>query len=229
MMKRCVLLLLLLPLCAAASEPAGPALTVTGNGEVRVTPDRAVLHFGVVAESSEAGQAQEKVNRAATRALEALERLGIAKERVRTEALRLHPVFAGRNAGEPHISGYRASHTLRVELDAPERAGEVVDAVTKSGANQLQSLEFGLQDAGGPQREALQKAAADGRAKAEALADALGLRLAGLLRATEAAGGGPPVPMLETARMSAAAPVQPGQLTVSASVILEFAVARKGH
>jgi uncharacterized protein YggE len=227
-MKRLGLLLLLVPLWAplwvGAAQPEGPVLTVTGNGEVRVAPDMVVLHFGAVAEARKADEAQEKANRTTGQALAALERLGIAKERIATETLRLDPVYSRPNGGEPHISGYRATHTLRVELEAPERAGEVVDAVTGSGANQLQSLEFGLRDGSGPQRQALQKAAADGRAKAQALAEALGLRLGGLLRVTEAPERGP-VPVFERARAVAAssAPVQPGLLTIRGSVTLEFA------
>lgn len=225
MMKRLAFLMFLLPLWAGAAESGAPTLTVTGQGEVRVAPDMAVLRFGTVAEAAEAMEAQNRVSRTIAQAVAALGDAGVPEARIATEAVRLHPVYSQSSAGQSRITGYRATHTLRVELMQLQEVGGIIDAVTAAGANQLQSLEFGLQDRSAAERTALSQAAADGRSKAEALADALGLRLAGLVRATEGAGGRPPVPLMETARMGAAAAVQPGELSVGATVTLEFAVA----
>jgi uncharacterized protein YggE len=225
MMKRLALALFLFPLWAGAAQPEVPAIIVTGHGEVRVAPDMAVLRFGTVAEAKEAAEAQERAGKATARAVTALRNAGVPGERIATEGIRLHPIYSQSSAGTSRISGYRATHSLKVELHRLEQVGEIIDAVTGAGANQLQSLEFGLQDDSSAEREALGKAAADGRAKAQALARALGVRLSHLIRANE--GGAsvrPPVPMMEMARAGAASAVQPGELSVEGMVTLEFAV-----
>lgn len=226
MMKRLAFLMLFLPLYAGGTESGVPTLTVTGHGEVRVAPDMAVLRFGTVAEAADAATAQARASRATAQAVAALRKAGVPEERIATEALRLNPIYSQSSVGDARITGYRASHALRVELSQLQSVGGIIDAVTGAGVNQLHALEFGLQDGSGAERTALQKAAADGRAKAEVLADALGLRLTGLVQATEQTGGRPPVPMLEAARIGAAAAVQPGELSVEATVTLEFAVAK---
>jgi len=220
----CFGLLALLPLWAGAAEPARPVLTVTGDAEVRVAPDRAELRFGTVSEAKEAAKAQEKATLATAGAVAALKELGIPKARISTEALQLNPVYSRADTGARRITGYRASHGLKVEILRLARVGAVIDAATGAGANQLRSLTFGLQDSASAQRAALRKAAANGRAKAQALAESLGVRLVELVRAAESNRGGPPVPMLEAARAATATAVQPGRLTVKGSVTLEFGI-----
>ena len=47
-----------------------------------------------------------------------------------------------RDGGKPTISGYQANNTVEVRLDDVSAAGKVIDAATKSGANQIQGIHF---------------------------------------------------------------------------------------
>lgn len=219
--------LALLLVSPAAAQ--GRTLTVRGNGEVVVAPDRATVRLGMTRQAETAGRAQEDVSRAAQSILEAVRGLGIPNEAIRTVELSLHPVYAsGRAANdEPRVVGYRASNVVSILIDDLERLGPVVDAGLRAGANRLDGIQFGLRRDEDARGQALQRAAADARGKAEALAEALGLRL---IEIGEVVEEGVTMPLREAfahraVAMDMATPVSPGQLTVSASVSLRYTIA----
>ena len=129
----------------------------------------------------------------------------------------------GQSAEAPRITGYRASNIVRVQVDDAERVGAVIDAGIAAGANQLTHLTFDLRDDFVQRKQALQLAAQQARAKAEAIAAALRLQLGEVIEIREE--GGPAVYAMErqfAAPSSADTPTQPGQAQVSATVYLRF-------
>ena len=106
--------------------------------------------------------------------------------------------------------------------------GEVIDAALEAGANQLEGVSFELQDDLASRQAALRNAVAEARAKAEAMADALGVRLVSILSVNE----GPVAierPMMEMARAAslqqgAPTPVSPGEVSVAASVTIRYQI-----
>ncbi|MGH7676885.1 MAG: SIMPL domain-containing protein, partial [Gemmatimonadaceae bacterium] len=98
----------------------------------------------------------------------------------------------------------------------------VIDAALLAGANQINSLSFGLQNADSARRVALTQAVTKSRADAEAMARAAGGTLGSLIemQALDAYMPGPPIPyaMAKTATAAESVPVEPGQETVRASV-----------
>lgn len=104
--------------------------------------------------------------------------------------------------------------------------GSVLDAVIADGANSFQGLNFGLQDPEPTLDEARRRAVADGLRKAALYAAAAGVRLGPLTSLSEAGSNQPRPEMMQAARMSSdAVPVAPGEVTVSASVTMVFAIA----
>lgn len=236
-LRRTVTMLLVLMACrvpAGAQEgntvPGGPTVTATGTGEVQVAPDLAQVRFGAVAQESAASAAQARVNAVVEQILAAVQELGVPAERVQTSGISLYPVYAQPRAdeeGDPRIVGYRASNTISVEVLDVAQVGAVIDAGIQAGANQLEGVSFSLQDEAPEQRTALERAVQDARAKAEAMARALGMRLGPVLHARE--GTGESVQPIAFQRMERAAtfagtPVEPGQLTVTAMVTIRYAL-----
>jgi hypothetical protein len=235
-----LLLLAALPLAAQQAEPPRlvpevPVVTVSGSGEVRAEPDEATVNLGVTAQAETAGDAQEEASRIAARILEAVRGLGIEEKSVQTSSLSLYPVYAERQPRtaqevyrDPEIVAYRASNVVSVRLADLDRIGPVIDASVGAGANEVQGVGFQLRDDTAQRREALTRAVASGRSKAEALATALGMRLGPVLRAEEV-GVNLQVPRwsggdMAALRMEAAAstPVSPGEITVTAGVHLLY-------
>ncbi|MGE5256789.1 MAG: SIMPL domain-containing protein [Hyphomicrobiales bacterium] len=214
---------------AGASEAAPPAITVSGTSEVFAAPDRAMVSLGAVVEAKQALDAQRQLAQVMQRVIKDIRAQGIPDEKIRTAGLSLNPVYshpvpkAGQEPEAPRITGYRASNTVRVQVDNLERVGSVIDAGIASGANQLAGLVFDLRDDLPYRKQALQLAAQEARSKAEALATALNLQLGDVLEVREE--GGPAVYPVErrfAAPAAAGTPIQPGQVQVNAAVSVRF-------
>ena len=237
------------PEARAAEDPASrddegaaarPTLSVTADAEVEAPPDTATVTVGATAQAREAAAAQEQVNRIVRDALDAIVELGVPREQVQTAALSVHPVYsdpqpprpADRSDGEPSeptIVAYRASNTIEVRVRELDQVGDVIDAAIKAGANELRGVSFTLADDTEPRRRALREAARRARAEAEALADAMGLRLGQVLEVTTGgADVSPPTPRYFAAEAiasrAAATPVQPGQVRVRATLRVRYLI-----
>jgi uncharacterized protein len=215
-------------------RPREPLLSVSGRGEVNARPDRATVILGAVAQSEQAGEAQRQVNRIMQQAFEQIRQLEIPEEAITTVGLSLEPVYSrpgrGEHEFEPRIVGFRARNAIRVRVDELGQVGPVIDAGVAAGANQLQGLHFELRDDRDARREALRQAVQDARLKAEAISQAMGLRLEQVMEVAEAdVGFRPPEPRFEMARMASAdampTPVQPGQVQITASVVVRYRIA----
>ncbi|HJN44409.1 MAG: hypothetical protein CL477_09565 [Acidobacteria bacterium] len=216
------------PLMAQTATEA-PVLRVQGAAEVRVVPDLAVVRLGVANEAQTAQEAQQAVNSASDAILDAVRRVGIDEQNVQTVRLVLSPLYSSRRPGdtqEPRIVGYRASNTVSVRVDDLNLVAAVIDAALAAGANQLEGVSFGLQDDQAVRQQALRRAVDEARGKADAMAAALGVELAGIISVTEEPGF-VREPMMEMSRVMAvqSAPqttVSPGEVAVSASVSIEY-------
>lgn len=208
-----------------------PTLTVTGSGEVFAAPDEATVRLGVTRQASTAAAAQEQVNRTAEAIQAAVARMNVPRERVQTSQLTLFPVFAPQRpeaVEEPRIVAYRASNIITVRLTNLTQAGSVIDAGLKAGANQLDSLQFGLRNDREARQKALVEAIEDARAKARTMATALE---ASLVRVVEVQEGGfitrPPVfaeAAMAMRRGDAGTPVSPGEVNISATVTIRYQI-----
>lgn len=223
---------------AAAQEtsvdaPTIPVLTVSAQGDARVTPDEATVRLGVFTQAPTAREAQDQVSRTAAAILEAVRRLGIPAERIQTSDLSLGPVYGqgrpGNEPEEPRIVGYQASNVVSIQVEQLDKVGPVIDAGLGAGANRLDGVMFGLRNDRQARAEALTQAVEAARAKAEALARALRVRLVRILEVAEGGAAVSPPPFLK-GRMAAMesmadTPVSPGQVGVNATVTIRWEIA----
>ena len=79
-----------------------PQIAAQGTAEVRATPDRAVVRFGVQFDAPEARAAQSRVSEAMQQVIQALRRLDISENCIATERLDLSPVYEQK--GRPRVS-----------------------------------------------------------------------------------------------------------------------------
>lgn len=119
---------------------------------------------------------------------------------------------------------YTATNSVEVTIRNLDTAGKVLSAATGAGANQLYGIRFEIEDPSALQAEARKKAVEDARARAERLAQLAGVKLGPAVSITELDGGGGPVPMFAMAKMDSAAPVERGELTVTSTVQIVFAL-----
>jgi uncharacterized protein len=209
-----------------AMVPVLPVLVTSGQGEAKVTPDRASVLVNVQTRGLTAATAAAE-NAQKTRAvLDAVLKLGIPKEQLSTEGYSVYPELRyDREGGSPRVTGYVVTNTVRTETHHPEQAGAIVDAALAAGANLINSLSFYASNIDEPRRKAIALAVASARADAEAMAQAAGGSLGGLLELSTQGPTIPPRPIYDLAAMAARktmqaepTPVNPGLQTVSVYV-----------
>ena len=202
-----------------------PVLSTSGQGEAKVTPDRASVMLNVQTRAATAAAAAAD-NAAHTRAvLDAVAKLGLSRDQLATEGYTVYPEMQyDRNGASPRVSGYVVTNTVRAETKRPEQAGAIVDAALAAGANMVNSLTFYASSIDEARRQAVAAAVANARADAEAMAKAAGGTLGALLELSTGGPTMPPRPMFEMAARAKSAmqadptPVNPGQQTVTVFV-----------
>jgi uncharacterized protein YggE len=207
---------------SAASPAAQPAqatgsrmLTAQGQGEVRVQPDQATMTLGVESRAAEARTAlaanAEKLNGV----IAALKGQGLASNSMQTSNLSLY--FDAERKEQV------ALHNLTVRLDDVQKVGSMLDVAVAAGANTSWGVSFGLKDASSARSQALKAAIADTRQRADDMAAALGMRITGVVAAEEASAAvGPQGAVPGVGAGGGVAPVQPGELSIAASVRVTY-------
>jgi uncharacterized protein YggE len=219
-----VLFALAIPAGAQVPETGRRQIVVNGVGRLEVSPDQASVTVGVQLQRRTAAEAMSEANRVATQIAARLQRVGLRREDMRTSAIQVSPVYAGGQQGAPpRVTGYRASHTLALNIRNLDLVGRAIDAAVEAGANTILGISFGLQDPSRVRNEALALAVRDARAKADAIAQAAGLRIIGIERIVESESDVRPfVTQLEAGLVRAPTPVEPGMVTVSVMVTVAF-------
>ncbi len=171
---------------ARAQTADGPHIRVTGRATVSEKPEKASVDVGVVTEAPEAKDAARLNAEKLDFVLKAIRNDLGSGANFETVSYSLNPVYRYPEARtEPVLTGYSATNVVRVKELALDKVGEVIDLATSSGANSVANIAFGLRDEAAAKARALREAAIDARAKADALANALGLQVLGILSVSE--------------------------------------------
>jgi hypothetical protein len=211
---------------AGQTSDSTPSIRVTGKATLSVPPEEASIDLGIVTEAPDAKDAARHNAEKMAAVLEALRgKLG-ANARIETISYSLDPVYRYPERSEPVLAGYSARNIVRVKELPLDKVGETIDLATTSGANSVSNVSFGLRDEKATKARALRDAAADAKAKADTLADALGVQVLGILAVLE---GEPEVirplgPMyraeMAMAEQAAPTPIEGGRIQVTATVTL---------
>ncbi|MCS7007782.1 MAG: SIMPL domain-containing protein, partial [Thermoleophilia bacterium] len=187
-----------------------------GVGTVTAAPDEAQLVLGVETRGATAREAVRANADAARKIINALRRAG-ARE-LATQMVSVYPV-----SGESgKIEAYAASSSVSAVSDVEDAPG-LIDAAVDAGANQVFGPIMSAKNAEELYRQALAKAVAEARARAEVLAKAAGRSL-GAIRAIVESGASAPIPLAaeRAAGGDAAIPIVPGTQETTATVTVTF-------
>ena len=202
---------------STTTAPPAKTITVTGNGSVTTVPDRATFGFTIETRAKTATAALAQNSDDATAVIAALKAAGVTSANLQTSQVSLMPQTSQDGTT---IVGYVASNsvTVRTGLD---RAGQIVDAAVRAGANGVSGPNLDVSDQSTLYRDALHKAVDDAKLKAQSLADAAGLSL-GAAQSIAEGGSASPLPIAD--KMSAAgAPIEAGTQEIQASVTVTYA------
>ncbi|WP_100406214.1 SIMPL domain-containing protein [Bacillus solitudinis] len=172
---------------AVSSSYKEGTVVVSGTGEVKVKPDLAYVHFGAQVTSSSAEEAQKKVSERITAVRKVLEKYEIDEKQIQTSRFHVFPYQNYNADGTTGKEQYRAEHMLRVEFHDIDRVGELIDHVSAAGANQIEHIQFGLQNSDHAEQEALKKAVEKASTKADVLAESVGKTRGEIIQITDQA------------------------------------------
>lgn len=203
-------------------------LTVTGKGEMSASPDVAYLNLAVETMAKNASQAVKENAEKTNSVMEAIKAKLGENDKVSTAGYNLSPVHEYNNqTNKSEFKGYRASNQIVVEVHNLKQIGAIIDSTAEAGLNNISGLRFDTTKSAELRKKALSEAVGDAKATAEVLAQAAGVKITRILQLSPSYDY--PVPVYgdyAMAKEAAAAPtpIEPGDLTISATVNIVFEI-----
>jgi len=199
-------------------------VTASGMGTTQAAPDTAEMYFGVTTTSANAQTALDDASKVAEQIAAAVKKEGIAAEDIQTRDVSVYPQTTDQD-GKQVITGYQASLGVQVKVRDIAELGAVISAANAAGANSISGPTFTIDDPAPFRATAIDEAVADARKSAEAMAAAAGKSVGEVLSMSSSDVGLVPSAMYGASDMAGAAkdvPIEPGQLDISANVVVVF-------
>jgi len=212
----------------AQQTSSPPGVVVIGEGVVSVTPDYAQIESGVTTRAKTAKDAVDANSKLMAAVTSVLRESGIAESDVQTSRFAVQPVYApAEPRAEPKLVGYSVANRVRVNLRQIDKVGEVLDRLVNAGVTDVGGIEFLVSDPSKVLDRAREAAVADARRKAEAYAQAAGLRLGPIIWIREEGASAAPIPMrAQGATAAGPVPIATGEDALRARVMVGFDVVR---
>ena len=217
---------------AFAAEDRLPTISVSGEGIVEASPDRATISVGVVSREKDPAKVQAENAKIASEIIKAVSAFGVEKKNIRTGNYSFRQIYHNDQNKRRIFDGYEVNNTITITVDDLNLVGKIIDSALSHGANSVESLQFGIRDKSALQSEALKLAVRDAKNKAEVVAAGLGKNIVGV-RSVSINSGSISAPrfaklamVADEAANSFETPIEGGTLSCSASVHVEFEINR---
>jgi uncharacterized protein YggE len=202
------------------------SINVSGTGEVYVVPDIAYVYVGTRSQAADVGTALSENNEQAQSIATVLSNLGLDPKDIQTTAFNVYPMQNYDQNGQPTDTQYVVENTVYVKVRDLTKLGELLDAVVKGGANQINGISFDIQDRKAAETEARRQAIEDAKAKATEIASAAGVELGDLITiSVSSSASGTPVYAAKGggyAMDASTTPIASGQLLITADASLSY-------
>lgn len=193
------------PITAAADPGAlAPFLRFSGTGVVTVKPDIASISATAQATSETSAQALAESSTKMEKVIAKMKELGIAPDDLRTDQASTYQDYDSKK--------WTAQQSLTITVRQIDRAGEILTAANAAGAENVSGPGFGVEDQSAAYRDAIGRAMADARAKADAAAAMMGVRVTGIVSVDETGGEQPMVYAARAATEDSAGGAVPTEL-----------------
>lgn len=224
--------------CPTGAEVCEEAeVSTSGTATTKVNPDKVSVTIGVETRGETAQEAAEANAELMNKVIAALKSLGIADDQISTSWYSVNPVYEWRSppcieiypqppecAPKSEITGYSASNSVTVTLDADEDVGKVIDEAVAAGATNVNGAYFFV--SAERQEEVrsslIEEAIANARGRADKAAAAVEMQVTGV-KSISLNDVSFPVFYKDFAMAEGAStPVLPGQQEVSMTVQVTF-------
>jgi uncharacterized protein YggE len=210
-------------------QPA-QGVSVVGEGIVLAQPDVARISIGAEVFDASLANAQAEAARRMDAVVAKLKADGIADNDIRTVSYNVTPQYdnQGPNQGQQVLRGYNVQNLVEVRTTNVAGLGALLDDAVSYGATRIFGISFEASNMEALKNQARDQAMANAQAKAQQLAKDGGVSLGRPVTIEESDTGGVTPVQVRTAAPAAAAapqtPIQPGQLQVSTTVRVIYAI-----
>jgi uncharacterized protein len=233
-----VIVVLLLSGCGGDQSTPSTAETprviqTYGEAEIKTEPDLAKISLAIQTRGTDASTVAEDNARLANAVWDALIDYGLSEDDLKTGAYSIYSYqewVGDRLTGEKSQMSYQAVNEIIIRTTELESVGEIIDLAVRAGANNVNYVNFELEDPQELLMEALAMAAEQASRKAEAIAGSTGDSITELHSIREERTDYIPFTasdgmMREEAEMAAApTPISPDQVTVRATIVAEYTI-----
>jgi uncharacterized protein len=241
-MRNKTLIVSIVLLAALALSACGPAavastgtqrtLSVTGSGQISLTPDIAYIYVGVHTENPSASDAMAENNAKTQDMINALKAAGVEEKDIRTTNFSIWPM----DKYDPTTNlptgqkVYSVDNTVYVTVRDLAKLGDLLDTLVKAGANTINSISFDVADKTAAIKQARAEAVKNGKEQAQELAGDAGVTLGNITSISFYEGV--PTPIVDmygkgggaADAAALAVPIQPGQLTLTVTVNMTYEI-----
>lgn len=222
------------PSSPQTSAPQIRNMFINGNGSTEITPDIAYINIGVHTEAPTAVAAVSMNNTRAQKVMDALIKFGVLSKDLRTSNFSITSLQkTDPSTGQVTGTYYAVDNSIIVTVRDLPKMGSLLDNAIQAGANSINNIQFDVADNTSALKQARDEAMQNAIKQAQELADAAGIKLgaiqtinyyesvpmySGPAYMDYGKGGGGDM------RAEYSVPVNPGQLTLTATVSITYAL-----
>lgn len=208
-----------------AGQKIEPQINVAGEGKIKVTPDQAVITFGVENMGSDAADVKKKNDAAIDAIIKFLKKSNVPAADYQTKRVSLNRNYDY----DKKKYSYVASQTIVLTLKDLTQYDALMMGAVDAGANNIQGVEFRTSKQAQYESEARVKAVQAARKKADDYTGALGQKLGKALVVTDNTQTYYPVAYRAMAKMEMASDMPKetlaiGEIEITANVNITYAL-----
>ena len=215
---------------AAQSQSLVHTINVTGKGEITVTPDVAYVTLGIETKATTAKEAQKANAAKFAKLKQALTNFKVKAEDVQTVSFYVNPEYTYNEKSGPKLTGYSATHMVQVTYRELDTIGNLIDAASEAGVNQVQGVRFDTEHPEMYETQVLEKAMKNAEVKAKAIASAAKQQIVSVITVSESSADVYPMftnQVYATAKTESAAAdtsIQTGQVSIKSNVTVVYEI-----
>lgn len=201
-------------------------VTVVGEAQSQEKSQIASFSAGVSVIGDDKEKASNDVNQKVQAISDAVKTFGIAPADIKTQNLSIYQAeetYYDNGVQKQRPGQWRVNNTVEITLRNIERASDLADLLTKSGATNVYGPNFTMDNSRPAENALLDDAMKDAKEKAETIASSSGKKLGKVVSVIEGNSGSRIYPLAATMEgKGGGAAVEPGSQTVQKSLTVTF-------
>lgn len=211
----------------AGNSPSTRQVSVSGTGKVTLVPDIAYINIGVHTETSSVAEALSSNTSQAQKVVDELAKLGVESKDIQTINFNVYPSQQYAPDGTLLELKYVVDNTINVTVRDLSKMGSMLDSVVRSGANNINSIQFDVANKEEAYSQARKAAVENAHAQAVELSEAAGFKL-GSVQNMNVSSNIPVVSYYDgkggAASAQANVPISAGQLIIQVDVNVSYEI-----